>query len=202
VAKNPTKIKVLDYKGTPQTVAEMFRVADGESGQKSFKVRERAESVIKHVRPKDYLSEILALYYWTCGPQFRYTRDPVRVELVKEPTRILWEIDNNGITLIDCDEFATFSRAILGAIGNESRIVTVGFTPPGDRSPREDAFDDDIFRLISSPHPRLPGPFTHVFCQAMKPGGGGWVTVDPVAGPRTGRMHKRIKQCRIYKSEE
>jgi hypothetical protein len=38
-----------------------------------------------------------------------------------------------------------------------------------------------------------------VFCQAKKPKGG-WVTLDPVAGPRTANMHDRVKQARIYVS--
>jgi hypothetical protein len=200
VAGNQT-VNVMKYRGTPQTVREMFRIADGERGQKSFALRERVEDIIRYVRPRDYWSEILAVYYWTCGPQFRYTRDPRKVEQVKDPLRILWEIDNYGSTLIDCDEFATFLRASIGSIGGRSRIVTVGFRPTNGKSPNPRLFEDPAFRLMSSPHPRLPGPFTHVFAQAAK-GSGGWVTVDPVAGPRTPRMHQRVKQYRIYESND
>lgn len=191
------RITMMEYTGTPQTVVEMFRAADGLRGQKSFKLRSAVENVIRHVRPKDYWSEVLAVYYWTCGPQFRYTRDPNRVEQLKDPERMLDEIAKYGSTLVDCDEFATFLRAALGTIGCETRIVTVGFRPPSGEKPNARLFDDPIFRLMTSPHPRLPGPFTHVFTQAEKPNKS-WVTVDPVAGPRTGRMHRRVKQFRIY----
>lgn len=191
------RITMVEYTGTPQTVAEMFRVADGLRGQKSFKLRSSVENVIRHVRPKDYWSEVLAVYYWACGPQFRYTRDPARVEQIKDPVRMTEEIERFGSTLVDCDEFATFLRAALGTIGCETRIVTVGFRPVGGATANPRLFDDPIFRLMTSPHPRLPGPFTHVFAQAEKPNRS-WVTVDPVAGPRTDRMHKRVKQYRIY----
>ena len=110
-------IQTMEYTGTPQTVLEMFRVADGDRGQKSFRLRETVENVIRYVRPKDYWSEVLAIYYWACGPQFRYTRDPAKVEQIKDPLRMLDEIEKYGSTLIDCDEFATFLRAAIGTIG-------------------------------------------------------------------------------------
>lgn len=194
-------IKSEEYRGTPQTVVKMFEAADGDRGQRSFRLRERVEKVIRYLRPKDYWSEVLAVYYWACGPQFRYTRDPRKVELIKDPTRMLWEIDNYGATLVDCDEFTTFLRAALGTIGAKTRVVTVGFKPRGNKKPNPRLFEDPVFNLISSPHPRLPGPFTHVFAQALKPGNI-WVTVDPVAGPRTSNMHRRVKQYRIYESED
>jgi hypothetical protein len=100
-----------------------------------------------------------------------------------------------------CDEFATFLRATLGTIGCETRIVTVGFRPTGGHEANPQLFADPIFNLMTSPHPRLPGPFTHVFAQAQKPNRS-WVTVDPVAGPRTGKMHKRVKQLRIYQERD
>lgn len=192
-------VRIERYRGTPQTVREMILLANGDRGQKSFKLRERVEDVIRHVRPRDYWSEVLAIYYWTCGPQFRYTRDPLRVEQVKDPLRMLWEIDTKGAALGDCDDLATFIMACIGAIGGEARIVTVGFRPVNGRTPRGTSMNEPDLNLITSPHPRLPGPFSHVFCQAKKPRGG-WVTLDPVAGPRTESMHNRVKQARIYVS--
>jgi hypothetical protein len=193
--------QVLPYRGTPQTVVKMIEVANGNRGQKSWVLREQVENIIRFIRPKDYWSEVLAIYYWTCGPQFRYTRDPRRVEQVKDPLRMLWEISNYGSTLGDCDDLAAFLMACIGAIGGRTRIVTVGFRPTNGKTPRNGIFDDLDIRLVTSPHPRLPGPFTHVFCQAVKPRGE-WVTLDPVAGPRTGNMHRRAKQVRIYESKE
>lgn len=194
-------VKSWDYLGTPQTVVKMFEISDGDRGQRSFKLRERAENIIRYVRPKDYWSEVLAIYYWTCGPQFRYTRDPRKVEQIKDPLRILWEIDRYGSSLVDCDEYSTFLRSAIGSIGGRTRFATVGFRPKGDGKINLQLFDDPIFNLMTSPHPRLPGPFTHVFAQALKPGGI-WVTIDPVAGPRTPKMHRRVKQYRIYTKED
>lgn len=194
-------VKSWDYLGTPQTVVKMFELADGDRGQRSFKLRERVENVIRYVRPKDYWSEELAIYYWACGPQFRYTRDPRKVEQIKDPLRMLWEIDRYGSTLVDCDEFSTFLRSAIGSIGGKTRFATVGFRPKGDGKINPRVFDDPIFKLMTSPHPRLPGPFTHVFAQVRKPVGP-WVTIDPVAGPRTPKMHRRVKQYRIYENED
>lgn len=194
-------VKSWDYRGTPQTVVKMFEIADGDRGQRSFKIRERAEDVIRYVRPKDYWSEMLAIYYWACGPQFRYTRDPRKVEQIKDPMRMLWEIDRYGITLVDCDEYSTFLRSTIGSIGGKTRFATVGFRPKDSGKINQKLFDDPVFNLMTSSHPRLPGPFTHVFAQALKPGGI-WVTIDPVAGPRTPKMHRRVKQFRIYENED
>lgn len=194
--ENP-QVAVYKYTGTPQTIIKMTEAADGDRGQRSFALRERVEDVIRRVRPKDYWSESLAVYYWMCGPQFRYTRDPRRVEQVKDPMRLIEEIDKHGSCLGDCDDFATFGRAALGSIGNKTRFATVGFRPANGRVANPAIMADPVFKLITSPHPRLPGPFTHVFMQAMKPHGG-WVTLDPVAGPRTEEMHRRVKQVRFY----
>lgn len=192
-------VNVQQYQGTPHTIIKMFEVADGDRGQKSFKLRERIEDVIRRVRPKDYWSEVLAVYYWACGPQFRYTRDPARVEQVKDPCRILHEIDTKGSTLVDCDDLGTFIRAGIGTIGCRSRLVTVGFRPPSGVPRGSETMAGLPINVITSPHPRLPGPFTHVFAQGYKPKGG-WVTLDPVAGPRTQAMHDRVKQVRFYVS--
>jgi transglutaminase-like putative cysteine protease len=175
----------------------MVRVASGDRGQKNFKLREKAESVVRQVRPKDYWSEVLALYYWLCGPEFRYTRDPERVELVKDPMRMLWELQTHGRALGDCDDLSTLLMALIGSLGGSTRIVTVGFRPVNGKLADPRIFDGHDMNLITSPHPRLPGPFTHVFIQAKKPKGG-WVTLDPVAGPRTEDMHRKVKQVRFY----
>ena len=196
-------VKSFEYRGTPQTVVKMLEAADGDRGQRSFALRNRVEHIIRFIRPKDYWSEVLSIYYWACSPQFRYTRDPRKVEQIKDPMRMLWEIDRYGTTLVDCDEFTTFLRAAIGSIGGKTRVVTVGFQPKGENKPNPRLFDEPIFNLITSPHPSLPGPFSHVFAQALKPGpGSGWVTIDPVAGQRTPTMHQRVKQYRIYESDD
>jgi len=185
------------YSGTPATVREMYRVAFGEGGEKSLVLRRWAEEVVKDVRPRDYWSEVLAVYYAVCGPQFRYTRDPTRQELLKAPIVMLQEIAARGVAMGDCDDLATFLIAAVSVIGGQARIVTVGFRGPGASKPDSRLFSDPIFRLVSSPHPRLPGPFTHVFAQALR-GPARWVTLDPVAGPRASEMHGRVKQIRVY----
>jgi len=191
------RIQKTVYRGTPYTAREMFRVAFGEGGEKNFLVRRWAEGVIRGVRPRDYWSEALAIYYAVCGPRFRYTRDPMRQELVKAPVVLLEEIGTRGVAMGDCDDLATFLTAAVSVIGGRVRIATVSFTPAGEGKPDPRLFADPVFRLVSSPHPRLPGPFTHVFVQAERTPGR-WTTLDPVAGPRTGQMHARVKQVRFY----
>jgi transglutaminase-like putative cysteine protease len=193
-----TTTTVLPYRGTPDTVKQMIALARGPRGSKSFKLRSAVEDVIRFVRPRDYWSETLALFYWACSPQFRYTRDPLRVEQVKDPVRMIDEIQTRGQTLGDCDDLTTFLVACIESIGGKARIVTVGFREPDGKVYDGPGLDDPVFRIMTSPHPRLPGPFSHVFCQGLTPRGDGWVTLDPVAGPRIGEMHKRVKQVRVY----
>jgi hypothetical protein len=167
--------KRLQYLGTAQTVATMSALALGPRGEQSPMVRRHAERIVANLRPKDYASELMAIFYWWCRAG-RYTRDPLHVELLKDPERLVTD-GENGQLVLDCDEFALGIATDCMVVGAPAQFVTVGFRarPPG-----------------------APEGFTHVFARAQDPRTGVWWILDPVAGVRAEAMLKRVKQYRIY----
>jgi hypothetical protein len=128
-------------------------------------VRQAAESVVRGLSPKDYLSEIVALYGWAKSPAFRYTNDALHVEQIKTPERILMEVQKDGVSLVDCDDSATLIAAMALTLGRQCQFVVVGFG--------------------------APGVYTHVFVRVKEPKSGEWIFIDPVAGTRDRQMAKR-----------
>lgn len=157
----------------------MERVIRGPRGELSLRLRYVVESIVRNTMPKDRLSQMAAIYNWF-NERFRYLNDPVRVELVKDPERILEEMSAHGVALGDCDDASTFLAAALRTAGIQSELMRVGFrnTPPG----------------------RLEGPFTHVLVRARDQYGRG-IIVDPVAGQKTRRMISRVRQAKEGASE-
>lgn len=160
------------YRGTPHTVGRMIQLARGPRGEQSFKVRRHAEQIVSNIRPKDYASEVVALYHWWTRAG-RYTRDPLHVELLKDPERMVDDALQGRLNS-DCDELATAIVASCLVIGAPAQFVTVGFRPG-----QKDAH-------------------THVFARAQDPRSGVWWVLDPVAGRRVGKMLNRVKHFRIY----
>lgn len=162
------------YKGVGQTVdlihAQTDRLAH------SPYVRGVTETIVRGVYGKDYLSEIAAIYYWSCDPRnIRYMRDPARVELVKD-TQVVLETRQ-----ADCDELdvtqanmvesrrAAWAGAMASQAGNHAvEGVVVGFGPDG---------------------------LSHTFPRVLDPRGTGrMVVMDPVAGPLTPRMLRSVRR--------
>ena len=172
-SKADFKISNEPYRGVTHSVAAMDKMA--REGQIHPIVRRYAEEVIRKVYPKDYLSELAALYYDACR-RFRYTRDPAEREYVQHPVMIL---RNRSI---DCDDFAVMLRSALGAlglsVGNQMEFVTAGFkvgAPEGSR-------------------------YTHVFLRCFDNKSGRWVVLDPVAGPTTREMLSKVKVFKVFKT--
>lgn len=176
---------VEPYRGTDQTVAVMSRlvrdirprqmISTALESERSLKVRRHTEQIVGNIRPKDYSSEIIAICKWW-GNAGRYTRDPLHVEMLRTPERLIDDA-MAGKLAADCDEFATAIAACCLAVGSRAQFVTVGFQP------------------------RLPGQpkiHTHVFCRAQDPRTKVWWVLDPVAGRRTAQMLKRVKQYTIF----
>jgi hypothetical protein len=159
------------YRGSDDTLRKMLQYATGPEGEQSLVVRQWSEAIIRKLRPKDYLSEILALRHWTIGPWLRYTNDPTHVELVKTPQQILSEIATNGVALVDCDDVTCLTTAMGLATGKAARFVVVAFSPGGQ--------------------------FTHVFMQLQEPRSETWIACDPVAGSRDSKMLRGAKRHRI-----
>lgn len=167
--------KRIQYLGAHQTVAKMASLALGARGEQSSMVRRHAERIVANLRPKDYSSELMAIFYWWCRAG-RYTRDPLHVELLKDPELLVTD-GEAGQLVIDCDEFALAIATDCMVIGAPAQFVTVGFRarPPG-----------------------APEGYTHVFARAQDPRTGIWWVLDPVAGVRAEAMLRRVKQYRIY----
>lgn len=174
------------YRGTDHTVQTMIRLAKGLvdpremvgstlRGERSVKVRRHTEQIINQVRPKDYCSEILAIYRWWCNAG-RYTRDPLHVEMLRDPDRL---VDDAlaGKLCVDCDELATAIGTGCLTVGARCQFVTVGFTPP---------------------QPGRPKIHTHVFVRAQDSRSKTWWVLDPVAGRRIDKMLRRVKQYTIF----
>jgi hypothetical protein len=154
---------------------KMIELARGPRGEKSILVRRHAEQIIQNVRPKAYASEIIAIDKWW-GNNGRYTRDPVHVEMIKDPERLVADAAQ-GRLVCDCDEFALGIGTCCLVIGAPIQFVTVGFKP----------------RRIGEPKIH-----THVFCRAQDPSTGIWWVLDPVAGRKTASMIGRVKQYTFF----
>ena len=161
------------YRGTDHTVATMVRLA--KEGERSIPVRRHTEQIVSNIRPKDYASEIVAICRWW-GNAIRYTRDPLHVEMLRSPDRLLKDALAGRLTA-DCDEAALAIGTSCLTIGAPVQFVTVGF---------------------KSRLPGQPKVHTHVFCRAQDPRTKVWWVLDPVAGRRVNGMLKRVRQYTIF----
>lgn len=163
----PADIRLSSYRGVPHSVHEMIKMA--KRGQADDQVRQHAERVVRRVTPKDYLSELVALYYDACR-RFRYTRDPANTEYIMHPRVALQR------RAMDCDDFAVYLRAVFAtraaSVGVPVEFVTVGFAQPGRH--------------------------THVLARFYDTRSGRWLVADPVAGPQTATMIKRVTSHRAF----
>lgn len=169
-----SQVKVRDYRGIVDSVGAMRQLAA--DGQSHPNVRRYAERVIRKVYPKDYLSELAAIYYDVCRTS-RYTRDPAGHEYVQHPAVALES------RATDCDDQATLLRSVIGSlasagmsVGNDMQFVVAGFVkdaPPNAR-------------------------YTHVFLRVMFPKLGKYLVLDPVAGPNTPDMLSRIRTAKVF----
>ena len=181
---------VSPYRGTDHTVATMIQltkglvdprlmVAGALQGERSVKFRRHTEQIVNNLRPKDYTSEIIAISRWW-GNAARYTRDPLHIELIRGPDRLLTDA-LAGRLLADCDDIAVAIATSCMAIGARAQFVTVGFQPQ---------------------RPGQPKIHTHVFTRAQDPKSKIWWVLDPVAGRKTGDMLRRVKQHTIFNVED
>jgi hypothetical protein len=174
------------YRGTDHTVAVMIQLAKGLvdpramvqsalQGERSIQFRRHTEQIINNLRPKDYTSEIIAISRWW-GNAGRYTRDPVHVEMIKDPQTMV-EDAARGRLVLDCDEYALAIGTSCLVVGAPIEFVTVGFQP----------------RRFGEPKIH-----THVFVRAQDPRTKIWWVLDPVAGRRTAPMLGRVKQYTFF----
>jgi hypothetical protein len=164
------------YTGTKRTVEAMEQIARGERGALSLELRLAIEDIIRYVRPRDQLSLLAALYNWF-DRHYHFVKDPRDVEQVKDPVRLLREIGRYGRAVGDCDDAATFIDGGARSLGMDSRLVRTGFRDP---TPEQQMGSDK-------------GRFTHVLAMSYDQYGRP-IVIDPVAGRRTPKMLKRVKQ--------
>lgn len=168
--KNPKTFsnRSRTFQGTEDTIKAMKELSL--EGQVSPAIRNHAENVIREVQPKDYLSELAAVYYDT-SKNIRYTRDPAEAEYIQHPELIL--SNKNG----DCDDIAlyinTILRSLTSSIGNETSFTVVSF----------DNTDN----------------WSHVFLTVIDERSGARVVLDPVAGHKTSDMLKQAVKHKHFK---
>jgi len=144
--------------------------------QEDPQVRLLAEEIVSCLGSKDYLSEILAVYYFVLD-HTRYMNDPRTVELIRRPQRIAAELLGGKTPSLDCDDLVVFLAALLLSVGREVRIWTVAFRHAFFKGQRQ---------------------YSHVYLQAREPRSGQWITLDPVAADETSQMLKRVKAYKIW----
>ena len=103
-----------------QTVGAMRQFAY--QGAADMQIGRLVERICSTIQPGDYASEVLACYYWVCQ-NIRYMRDPLDVELLKWPIRVVES--GNG----DCDDIATLLAAMMMRCGNRCSFVVASLDP-------------------------------------------------------------------------
>ncbi len=161
----PATQKLDRYRGPEATLDMMARFALGDDGERSILVRQFTEYVVRDVRPKDYLSEILSVRNALVAPSpmkpwvpmLRYLNDPLHVEFIRTPRRLVQEINEHGSVSCDCDESACLAATMCLQLGRQVELVAMGFAP----------------RSLS-----------HVAIRVQEPKSKKWILLDGVAGPR------------------
>ena len=102
---------------TARLIASMIR-----EGARDFWVRQCAISIFRAcgARAKDRRAEAAGLFHWV-RRHIRYTRDPVRLETLHTPRRLL------VVRAGDCDDMTILLGSMLLATGHPVRLALVGF---------------------------------------------------------------------------
>ena len=175
------RIAVEPFKGAPHTVRHIKRVAL--AAQTHYPLRLLAEDICGQLGSKDFLSEILAIYYWVLS-HTRYANDPRTVELVRGPgdplerlKAAIERLRSGWRPSLDCDDMTALLVALFLSMGREVRILTVAF---------KDAFFNNQRQ------------YQHVYIQVREPRSGQWIVLDPVSAESAGEMLRRVKAVKIW----
>jgi transglutaminase-like putative cysteine protease len=163
-----------DFSGSPDTLRAMIRAAHGPRGEQSVLVRAATEAATSGLVPKDYLGEIVAVRNWV-AENVRYMNDPLHVEWVKDPQRLIEE-RMHGEAVGDCDDIATLIATMCLQLGRICEFVVAGFGEPGH--------------------------FSHVFVRVLEPKSGQWIVCDPVAGTNERQMLQRVTTYETWSLDE
>ena len=154
----------------------MAALARGDRGGRSLELRLAIEDIVRHVRPRDRLSLMAAIYNWL-DRHYHFLPDPKRVEQVKDPLAFLTDVRRRRRVVGDCDDASTFLAGAGETIGMRVDLVRAGFRPS---------------------QMGADGAYTHVLAVAYDQYGRP-VVLDPVAGPRVRRMLQRVRQVAVKK---
>jgi len=163
--------RTLRYRNTDDTIRRMYELIEGPRGELSLELRYAVEGIVRGIRARDRLSQLVAIYNWF-DARYTFVNDPRQVELVRDPLAILEDIKQHGRFLGDCDCASTFLGAAPRTIGIPTKLARAGF------------------RRI--PPNQLRGRYSHVLVTApdqfrRK------IVLDPVAGQKTGEMLGRVR---------
>lgn len=162
------------FRGAPHTVAHIKRFAL--EAQTYNPLRVLAEHIVEGLGSKDFLSEILAIYYWVLA-HTRYANDPKTVELVRSPRLLVDRMLRGETPSVDCDDLCCLLCALFLSMGREVRIVTVAFKNAYYNNQRQ---------------------YQHVYVQVREPRTQQWIVLDPVAAESAGEMLRRVKAVKIW----
>ena len=171
----PPQYQLSGFNGSRDTLQAMVAAALGPRGEKSALVRSATEQAIGRLFPKAYLDEILAICYWV-WQHVVYVNDPLHVELLKDPERLIREIQERGYARGDCDDIACLIGAMALQVGRQAQFVVVGFGGPGE--------------------------YSHVFTRVQEPRTKQWIVCDPVAGSDPRRMLDRVRAKQFWSLDE
>lgn len=175
----PARSVVRSYRGPKDTLREMADHVLSDQGEKSMLVRQFTEWVVREVRAKDYLGQILAIRNcfvqyspWLPGVAlFNYANDPRHVEMVKYPERMVREIMQHGTTVTDCDDTSVMAATMCLQVGRNVELVAMGFSP---------------------------NSLSHVAVRCQEPKSKQWILLDGVAGPREREAAGRAKELLVW----
>jgi len=113
------------FSGTDQTVALMRKLATGQYGSRSPKIRALAINILRKAGApeKNYWAETVAIHNWV-RDNIRYTRDVTGQETLSPPEEIAFNTKAG-----DCDDKSILEAALLGAVGITTRFKVLGVTP-------------------------------------------------------------------------
>lgn len=168
-------VQFAGFNGAQDTARAMVRAAQGPRGEKSILVRSMVERITAGLQPKDYLGEIVAVRNWV-AENVRYINDPLHVELVKDPQRLIEEYLAWGKASADCDEICTLIGTMALQLGRVAEFVVAGFGEPGH--------------------------YTHVFVRVREPKSQKWIVADPVAGTGERAMLQRVTTYQTWSLDE
>lgn len=172
------QVLTVPYDGVSLTIEDMRRMVRDSIGREgSPAMRKLVEEIVGQVTPKDYISEVAAIYYW-CMNNIRYLRDPVHVEYVTSPLLVLQPRDADRAAgrrgkSEDCEALSTTIAAMCMSIGVPCEFVTISMNPNSG--------------------------FHHVFCVANVKGAK--LVLDPVPGPDVSEMLRRTVKHQVWPIE-